>query len=82
MCDPCGPCPDMKKLPPLARRSCAEAYQLGAFVGSHHDPSAAAAGYEANPFNQGNPEWHAWNIGKETGAMLAAARAQSGIRDE
>ncbi len=72
----------MKKLPPLARRSCAEAYQLGAFVGSHHDPSAAAAGYEANPFNQGNPEWHAWNIGKETGAMLAAARAQSGIRDE
>ena len=79
-CEPCGPCPKLADLPKVAQRSVVEAYQLGAFVGSNHDPAAAAVGYEANPFNQGNAEWHAWNVGKETGTLLAAAKGQSGIR--
>lgn len=82
MCEPCGPCPNFKTLPKITQRNCAEAYQMGADVGANHEKTAYDAGYEANPFNQGNPEWHSWNLGKETGEMIAAAKAQAGVRGE
>lgn len=57
-----------------------EARQLGAFVGSHPDAMAHAAGLDGNPFRQGTPEWSAWDAGYAAGTLIAEAKKQSGIR--